>query len=295
MTESAGRSFWAGEVSMTPAAALLRDAASITDPFDEAKLDLTFVVTCYNEAEYIEATLDRLCEAGKEAGLSYEIIVIDDCSSDASRAVVEAYMAKHPAENLILRANAFNKGFAQNYIDGAFIGRGKYYRLIPGDFGEPQESVVKILRSIGDADCIVPYYVPNHGRSITRRVLSTVYTFLINKLSGNELFYYNGVPVLLRHSVMRWHTNTKGFGFQAEILCLLLDQGFTYKQVPVVTFEKRQGKSNALTFKNILSVGHTILEITSRRLSKALHGSGTSNSAQETTPAPRPNSPKPAL
>lgn len=268
MTDSAARSFWDADVTMTPAAGLVRTATSVTAPYDEAPLDLTFVVSCYNEADYIVDTLDMLLMASNEVGLSFEVIVIDDGSSDRSREVVREYIAAHPDENVVLRANKRNKGFAQNFVDGAFIGKGKYYRLIPGDFGEPKESVVAVLRTIGEADLIVPYYVPNHGRSITRRVLSTAFTFLINSLSGNRIHYYNGVPVFLRHSVMRWHTNTRGFGFQAEILCILLDLGFSYKQVPIKTFEKRQGKSNALTFPNILSVLHTILEIASRRASK---------------------------
>jgi glycosyltransferase involved in cell wall biosynthesis len=268
MTDSAARSFWDADVTMTPAAARVRTAASVTAPYDEYPLELTFVVSCFNEADYIVDTLDMLLTASNEVGLSTEIIVIDDGSRDRSRDVVRDYIASHPDDNIVLRANKKNKGFAQNYVDGAFIGKGKYYRLIPGDFGEPKESVVAVLRAIGEADCIVPYYVPNHGRSILRRVLSGVFTFLINTLSGNRLHYYNGVPVLLRHSVMRWHTNTKGFGFQAEILCILLELGFSYKEVPIRTFEKRQGKSNALTLPNILSVLHTILEIASRRASK---------------------------
>jgi hypothetical protein len=66
---------------------------------------------------------------------------------------------------------------------------------------------------------------------------------------------------------MRWHTNTRGFGFQAEILCLLIDLGFTHKQIPVHAIEQRQGKSNALKLRNFLSVAHTIVEIANRRLS----------------------------
>lgn len=271
MTDRAGRTFWDADITMTPTAAKGRDVVSITAPYDAAPLDLTFVVSCYNESDYVVDTLDMVCEAAREVGLSFEVIVIDDCSKDHSRDVVRKYIFSHPNENILLRANKKNKGFAQNYVDGAFIGRGKYYRLIPGDFGEPKESIVAVLRAIGEADCIVPYYVPNHGRSITRRVLSSVYTFLINTISGNRIYYYNGVPVLLRHSVMRWHTNTKGFGFQAEILCILLDLGFSYTQVPVTTYEKRQGKSNALTIPNILSVLHTIFEIASRRASKFVY------------------------
>jgi hypothetical protein len=77
--------------------------------------------------------------------------------------------------------------------------------------------------------------------------------------------------VHLRHNVMRWHPNTRGFGFQADILCLLLDLGFSHKEVPVVTVEQRRGKSNALTFRNLISVAHTLIEIGNRRLSNRLY------------------------
>jgi hypothetical protein len=69
---------------------------------------------------------------------------------------------------------------------------------------------------------------------------------------------------------MRWHPNTRGFGFQADILCLLIDLGFTYIEVPVITIEQRRGGSNALNCRNLLSVGHTLVEIANRRLSNRI-------------------------
>jgi hypothetical protein len=41
---------------------------------------------------------------------------------------------------------------------------------------------------------------------------------LVNLVTGNRLHYYNGLAVHLGHNVMRWHPNTRGFGFQADIL-----------------------------------------------------------------------------
>ncbi len=256
---------------MTEAAAKLRDLRSIQDPYENAPIDLTLFVSCYNEADHIVETLDTLCEAVKEVGLTFEILVIDDCSIDDSREVVRRYIASHPAENILLRANKKNRGLAQNYVDGAFIGCGKYYRLVCGDNAEPKETLVTIFRAIGEADCIVPYHESSRGRSTGRLLLSKGYTFLINAITGNRIRYYNGLAVHLRRNVMRWHTNTKGFGFQAEILCLLLDQGFTYKEVAVATEENRTGKSNALNVRNILSVAHTILEIANRRISRIVY------------------------
>ncbi|MDP9024759.1 MAG: glycosyltransferase [Candidatus Eremiobacteraeota bacterium] len=273
MTESAGRAYWFADITASTAATQVHDTSVATRPYDDAPLDITFFVSCYNEAAHIVETLDTICGAVHEVGMSFEILVIDDGSKDNSRELVRQYIAEHPGVNILLRANKKNRGLAQNYVDGAFIGRGKFYRLICGDSSEPKETIVTILRTVGEADCIVPYYASHPGRSAWRHGISKTYTFIINSITGNRIQYYNGLAVHLRHNVMRWHTNTRGFGFQAEILCLLLDLGFTYKEIPVVSVEQRHGKSNALTVRNLLSVAHTIIEIANRRISGFVYSS----------------------
>ncbi|MEA2879159.1 MAG: hypothetical protein QOF14_4355 [Hyphomicrobiales bacterium] len=257
---------------MSEAAQRLHSTPELTEPYDTCPLDLTLYVSCYNEAEYIVETLDTVRGAVHEIGMSFELIIIDDGSKDNSRELIRDYIARHPDENIVLRANKFNKGLAQNYIDGAFLGRGKYYRLICGDHSEPKESLLKIFQAIGEADMVVPYYTSAEGKGVRREIISKSYTALINLISGHKLHYYNGLPVHLRYNVMRWHPNTRGFGFQAELLCQLLDLGFTYKEVSMIVFERRTGRSNALTFRNAVSVGHTILETFNRRMSRYVYG-----------------------
>ena len=108
-------------------------------------------------------------------------------------------------------------------------------------------------------------------QELMRRLISNSYTRLVNLVTGNRLHYYHGLAVHLRHNVMRWHPNTRGFGFQADILCLLIDLGFNYKEIRVTIVEQRRGKSNALTFRNFLSVMHTLIEIANRRVSNRLY------------------------
>jgi glycosyltransferase involved in cell wall biosynthesis len=263
----------AADVTMTPAAARLHDAQDLLLPGQRAPLDLTLFVSCYNEQDLIVATLETVREALREIGsISYEIIVVDDCSKDRSAEIVKEYIAAHPEERVVLRANRINRGLAQNYLDVAFVGKGKYYRLICGDDAEPKESMVAVFREIGQADMIIPYYALSEGRSPYRRLLSSAYAGIVNLISGFRLHYYNGLAVHLRHNVMRWHSNTRGFGFQADIICLLLGQGFSYKEVPVKSVERRRsGSSNALTLKNMLSVAHTLLDLIFRRLANWLY------------------------
>lgn len=268
-----GRDFWNADIYATPPAKALRSLQQITDPYTDCPIDITFFVSCYNESAHIITTLDMVLAAAQEVGVTYEIIVIDDGSRDNSVALVKQYIETHPDENVLLRVNAKNKGLAQNYFDAAYIGRGKYYRLICGDNSEPKETIVSILRLIGEADMIVPYHISSEGKGAYRQFISKAYTSIINFCSGHRLQYYNGLAVHLRFNVIRWHSNTRGFGFQADLLCILLDLGFTYKEIGVAMIEMRQDKSNAITLRNLLSVIHTIVEIAIRRVSNWVYGS----------------------
>jgi glycosyltransferase involved in cell wall biosynthesis len=261
-------SLFTSDVVMTPAAERLHSAEDITAPGQRAPLDLTVFISCYNEEQYIVPTIQTVRDALNEVGgISYEIIVIDDGSKDGSSALITSYIAAHPDERVLLRTNRINRGLAQNYLDAAFIGKGKYYRLLCGDNAEPQATMVAVFREIGKADMIIPYYVSSEGKSFYRRFVSNTYTALVNVISGLHLHYYNGLAVHLRHNVMRWHSNTRGFGFQADIICLLIDQGFSFKEIPVSTIERRvAGSSNALKFKNMLSVAHTLVDLIFRRI-----------------------------
>ena len=260
------------KVLMTPAAERLRGSEVAADGSAAASIDLSLFVSCYNESDLISKTLDTVLEALADVEkISYELIIIDDCSRDESVQVIEKYVGEHPEECIVFRRNAVNLGWAQNYLDAAFLGRGKYYRVICGDNSEPKETMVSVFNAIGAADILIPYYATSEGRSTYRLMVSGIYTRLVNMLSGFRLHYYNGLPLHLRYNVMRWHSNTRGFGFQADILCLLLEQGFTYKEIPVTTIEHKGGDSTAITSRNLLSVGHTLFDILVRRIANWIY------------------------
>lgn len=255
-------SYWdADEISSLKHSGFLANKTS-TNLFD-----VSVMISCYNEQNYIGQTLKDLKDALSHFDFTYEIIVIDDGSKDKSVQIVKKFIEDNPDLNVLLRVNKFNKGLAQNYVDGAFIARGKYYRLLCGDNSEPVETLIKIFSYLGKADMILPYYTSAHGKSSARQIISKLYTSIINLISGNKFQYYNGLHIHLRENVMRWHPNTRGFGFQAGLLCMLTNIGCNYIEVPCVTVEQRKEPSNALTFKNLGSVVHIMLSIMIKRFS----------------------------
>jgi glycosyltransferase involved in cell wall biosynthesis len=227
-------------------------------------IDISFFVPCYNEEPNVVGAIEKLAHVAREKGLSYEILVFDDCSKDRTVAVVEAYQDAHPDIPLFLFKNSVNRGVSRNFVEGAFRGRGRYYRLICGDDVEPIETHLSMLRRIGQADIIVPYFTEISGRPFHRHVISKLYTRLVNLCSGYQLRYYNGCPIYRRYDVLRFHVETTGFGYQAEFLTRLLHEGRSYVEVPLVSID-REG-SGSLNIRNFLSVGHSLLKIALRRL-----------------------------
>lgn len=213
------------------------------DPLTHA-CDLTVVITCYNEAHFIEATLDNVLAALKGSGKSHEIIVINDCSRDNSREIIQAYVDAHPEAGVRFCPNARNRGLACNFIEGAYLGRGRYYRLCCGDNPETREALTHIFSHAGVTDMVIPYQVQRNvrGKSLMRKRISMLFTALVNMLSGYDIRYYNALPVYLRYHVMRFPPQSYGFGFQADIVTRLLDEGVTYAQIRHLGAEDRKGK-----------------------------------------------------
>ena len=114
--------------TVSPAAERFHNARDIQSGNIGDKYDITFFVSCYNEEEFIVATLDTVQSAMEGFGLTYDIVIIDDGSKDGSPELVRQYIADHPDMSIVFRQNARNKGWAQNYIDSVFIGKGRYHR-----------------------------------------------------------------------------------------------------------------------------------------------------------------------
>jgi hypothetical protein len=120
---------------------------------------------------------------------------------------------------------------------------------------------------MGKADAVVPYLGSNDTRPLPRRLLSRTFTFLVSLLSGHHLRYYNGPVLHKTENVRMCFSETSGFGYQAELLCRLLDEGISVVQVQMVT-NADQGASKAFKIGNFLSVSNTLFHIFLRRLER---------------------------
>jgi len=230
--------------------------------------DLSCYVACFNEVSHICKTLDNLVRALQANDLNYEIIVIDDASTDNSVKRIETWIKENPTEKIRFVKRGKNVGLARNFVRALHISSGRYFRLICGDDVEPFEALNKIFSNIGKKDLIIPYHIKCPGKTVLRRGISWLYTQLVNILSGNKIKYYNGLTVAKRNDFIEYCRPKLGFSFQADFICQSLALGRTYSEVGVETVERRHGISTAFTRQNMFGAMHLFRRIIKRRLMK---------------------------
>lgn len=233
-------------------------------------IDITFFIPCLNEEASIIATLDKCISISAVLNLAYELVIINDASTDNTRNLIENYAKEHAELPIRIVNNEIRRGLGYNYVTGAFVGLGKYYMMICGDNSETEESIRQIIEKRGSADIVVPYFGHLDKRNIIRTSLSKLFTKIVNLVSGHKLRYYNGVVLHLRKNVMRWHPMATGFGYQAELLCLLLDEHKSYIEVNISNIDRKDAFSRAFHLKNFLSVAHSLHQIVLRRVRRTI-------------------------
>lgn len=220
---------------------------------------ISFIIPALNEERVVETVLKQVMERVGGRFADYEVILVDDGSTDRTGEIMERVTAGH--EKVRVLHNPKNLGFGSSYQRGLREARFDYVMLLCGDGGLPAASLPAIFAQIGEADIVVPWMLNlREIKSLGRFLLSRIYTTLLNLLFGLRLHYYNGLPVHRRDLLQRIEITSGGFGFQAEILVKLIKSGCTFVEVGVNGAEEK-GRSFAMRPGNWMSVGRTILHL----------------------------------
>ena len=229
-------------------------------------IDISFFIPCLNEEDNIGKTIQSVVDVMKNMNMEYEILVVDDNSSDNTIEKVTEEIDKNKEIKINLIENSITKGLGRNYFLTSHKAMGKHYMLINGDAAETNETIRDLVSETGNEDMIIPYFGKNDTRVRFRRLLSISFTFLVNLLSGNKIKYYNGPVLHKTENVKIFRSETIGFAYQAELICYLLNEKTTYLEIQVENSDRETGVSKAFTIKNILSVGNALFHILLRRI-----------------------------
>ncbi|MEL6405675.1 MAG: glycosyltransferase family 2 protein [Chloroflexota bacterium] len=152
-------------------------------------LDISVVIPVYNEEDNINPLYDELSSALNELGVSYEVIVIDDGSKDASFERLQALHERDPRWQII----QFRRNFGQTagVAAGFEASRGKTVITIDADLQNDPRDIQKLLDKMAEGyDIVSGWRVDRKEPFLSRRLPSMTANRLISSITGVSLHDY---------------------------------------------------------------------------------------------------------
>ena len=200
----------------------------------------SIVIPAYNEAQRLEATLDRVLAYVAERKWDAEVLVVNDGSRDATREIVLQRAAKNPVLRLV--ENPGNRGKGYSVRNGVMKARGEFILFTDADLASPIEEGEKLLAALAaGADIAIgsrwlDKSLQTRPQPLYRRALGRIFNLALRFVLG--MSYKDtqcGFKAFTRRAaeavfplqiIERW-------GFDPEILFLARRLGFLVKEVPV--------------------------------------------------------------
>jgi dolichyl-phosphate beta-glucosyltransferase len=230
---------------------------------------LSVIVPCFNEEEIIYTNIHALAGYLKQHFGTFEIIVVNDGSTDHTAEEVEKAQKELPDASIHFINNSQNQGKGQAVKDGALQSQHEIVLFLDADLTVPIEEIEKFLPVLKENDIViasrilpetvfeekVPWYRAflAKGFQISQRILTgnadipdTQCGFkAFNQTAAKHIF-----PLL----------SVKRFAFDAEIIFLAQRFGYSIKQLPV-RIQKDNRQSHIHVFRDPLNMFFDLMKI----------------------------------
>src|SRR5450432_684112 len=203
---------------------------------------VSFVIPFMNE----EATLDELYNRIADAvtptlgpGESFEVILIDDGSSDGSVATAERLVKAHPQVSLLELQGNFGKSAA--LAAGFTRARGRIVFTLDADLQDDPKEIPRFLAKLEEGFDLVSGYKQKRNDPISKVVPSRVFNWLVRTVTGVKLHDVNCGFKAYRDTVLK---NVRLYGELHRFIPVLAHwKRFRIGEIPVEHHARKFGYS----------------------------------------------------
>jgi len=227
-------------------------------------ISLSVIVPALNEARNLKRTIDSLEQVLQEKVIDWEVILVNDGSSDGTEALATGLAQAEPRITVIHHPQ--RQGLGACWKDGVRTATKDAVVWFPGDGENDPHELVKYLFLLEHVDVVIPYITNRDVRPWHRRFLSKAFLWLINLSFGTMLAYLTGNVLYRRRVFEVVKPEADGFFTLTECPIKAVHAGFTYAQVPQRLGQRIHGHSTILSLRSIATIVKEYL-----RLFAALH------------------------
>jgi glycosyltransferase involved in cell wall biosynthesis len=216
---------------------------------------VSLVVPMFNEERSVGRLLDVAIPALEEHVDEWEIILVDDASTDATLAFARIRAEKEPRVRVL--AQPVNRGLGGTLREGFAAARHEWILYSDCDLPWDLAETDRLFRAaeITGADLISAYRLDRTGEGVLRSLYSFAYNGLVHALFGIVLRDVNFSCKLIRRSLLTGMTlRSEGSFFDAELLARCAARGAVIQQLGVDYFPRTRGLSTLSSPKTVLTI-----------------------------------------
>ena len=223
-------------------------------------MKLSIVIPCFNEIHTIEKIIDKIIE---EVSYDYEILVIDDYSTDGTRELLENKL-KFKINNLILNDKNYGKGYSLKI--GINLAKGDIIIIQDADLEYAPSDYTKLVNPIINGNADVVYgsrFTGSEEKAVLffwhrlgNFILTTFSNMLTNlNLTDMEVCYKAFKSEVLKKIDLK----EKRFGFEPEITAKISKMNLKIYEVGIKYYGRSYKEGKKITWKDGLSAIRCII------------------------------------
>ena len=199
---------------------------------------LSIVVPVFNEAGSVEPLYQEIVEALTPLG-AFEVVFVDDGSTDGSGAVIERLVAAHDCVRLVKLRRNFGKAAALTH--GFAEARGDLIVTMDGDRQDDPAEIPKLLTKLDQGYDLVSGWKQSRQDPVSKTLPSKFFNWTVRKSTGVALHDFNCGLKAYRREVTR-HVTVYG-ELHRYIPVLASDLGFRVAEEKVSHRRRTAGQS----------------------------------------------------
>lgn len=200
---------------------------------------VSIVIPLHNEEENIEELYTALKSVMDVQGYNYELLFVDDGSTDKTLQLLEPFGQKDPKVKLLRFRRNFGKAAA--WAAGFDHAKGEVIVTIDGDLQNDPQDIPKLVSFIGEYDVVNGWRKKRQDPFIIRRFPSIIANWLISKVTGVKLRDYGSGLKAYKSEVVK---NINMYGELHRFIPAVANwYGVKIKEIETTHHPRRRGKS----------------------------------------------------
>ncbi len=219
---------------------------------------ISVIIPVFNEGLTIGNVIERVKKAIEGMQFPYEILVVDDCSTDDSLEVSKSRKVKvYQLKQHMGKGYALRLGFRE--------AQGEIIVTLDSDGSHNPEELPKLLDPIlnGEADLVIGSRFL-HGKNVFHNELNKIgvylFNFFVRMLTGKATTDSQSGYRVIRSTILKeLNLMSNGYEIESEMLIKVLKNGHRVKEVPIKFEQRTYGKSKLDPFKDGVKIFKSIL------------------------------------